>query len=283
MTDERSGPGPTCRGSSSRRARSWRRWWPGSDPSRRRDRVRRGEVDDILTRLTEARRDIDCAAEDLEMLDRRVVAWSLPRTTNGRCWPSPPSTVRPCAKTGRVGADGAVGAGPGATRRDVASDRARSSVPGPRPLRRAPGRGSGGRARRTRRRGRLGRRVRHRRRGPPGDAGADGLTVAVLAGGIDVPYPRTFRTAAPYRRHGLLVTEYPPGVRPARHRFLTRNRLVAALSGATVVIEAGLRSGAANTAAWARGPRPSGLRRARPGDVVGLGGMPRADPERGPW
>jgi DNA processing protein len=41
-------------------------------------------------------------------------------------------------------------------------------------------------------------------------------------------------------------------VRPARHRFLTRNRLVAALAGATVVVEAGARSGAANTAAWAR-------------------------------
>ena len=53
-------------------------------------------------------------------------------------------------------------------------------------------------------------------------------------------------------RQGLLVTEYPPGERPARHRFLTRNRLVAALAGATVVVEAGARSGAANTAAWAR-------------------------------
>ena len=51
---------------------------------------------------------------------------------------------------------------------------------------------------------------------------------------------------------GLVVTEYPPGVRPARHRFLTRNRLVAAMAGAAVVVEAGLRSGAANTAAWAR-------------------------------
>ncbi|PRC54297.1 DNA processing protein DprA, partial [Mycobacterium sp. ITM-2017-0098] len=37
-----------------------------------------------------------------------------------------------------------------------------------------------------------------------------------------------------------------------RYRFLTRNRLVAGLSGATVVVEAGLRSGAANTAGWAR-------------------------------
>jgi DNA processing protein len=54
------------------------------------------------------------------------------------------------------------------------------------------------------------------------------------------------------RRRGLVVSEYPPGVTPARHRFLVRNRLVAALAGATVVVEAGLRSGAANTAAWAR-------------------------------
>jgi len=82
---------------------------------------------------------------------------------------------------------------------------------------------------------------------------ADGFTVAVLAGGIDVSYP-TGHTAL-FRRiseQGLLVTEYPPGLRPQRHRFLTRNRLVAALSGATVVVEAGARSGAANTAAWAR-------------------------------
>jgi DNA processing protein len=81
----------------------------------------------------------------------------------------------------------------------------------------------------------------------------DGLTVAVLAGGVDVSYPAGH--AALLRRigeQGALVTEYPPGVRPARHRFLTRNRLVAALSGATVVVEAGARSGAANTAAWAR-------------------------------
>jgi DNA processing protein len=82
---------------------------------------------------------------------------------------------------------------------------------------------------------------------------ADGVTVAVLAGGIDVPYPAGH--AALLQRiaaQGLLISEYPPGFRPARHRFLTRNRLVAALSGATVVVEAGVRSGAANTAAWAR-------------------------------
>ena len=81
---------------------------------------------------------------------------------------------------------------------------------------------------------------------------ADGITVAVLAGGIDVPYP-SGHSALLHRiaKQGLVVSEYPPGVRPARHRFLTRNRIVAALGGATVVVEAGLRSGAANTAAWA--------------------------------
>jgi DNA processing protein len=82
---------------------------------------------------------------------------------------------------------------------------------------------------------------------------ADGFTVAILAGGIDVSYPAGH--SALFHRigeQGLLVTEYPPGLRPQRHRFLTRNRLVAALCGATVVVEAGARSGAANTAAWAR-------------------------------
>ncbi|WP_078278242.1 DNA-processing protein DprA [Mycobacteroides franklinii] len=95
----------------------------------------------------------------------------------------------------------------------------------------------------------------------------DGMTVAVLAGGVDVPYP-SGHSGLLYRitRHGLVISEYPPGVRPARYRFLTRNRLVAALSGATVVVEAGVRSGAANTAAWARAlGRPVG---AVPGPIT---------------
>ncbi|WP_319432095.1 DNA-processing protein DprA [Mycobacterium sp. RTGN5] len=81
----------------------------------------------------------------------------------------------------------------------------------------------------------------------------EGETVAVLAGGIDVLYPAGHSSLLHrISTSGLLLTEYPPGVRPARHRFLTRNRLVAALGTATVVVEAGVRSGAANTAAWAR-------------------------------
>jgi DNA processing protein len=81
---------------------------------------------------------------------------------------------------------------------------------------------------------------------------ADGVSVAVLAGGVDVPYP-SGHSALLQRiaETGLVFSEYAPGERPARYRFLTRNRLVAALSGATIVVEAGLRSGAASTAAWA--------------------------------
>ncbi|MUL80503.1 MULTISPECIES: DNA-processing protein DprA [unclassified Mycolicibacterium] len=81
----------------------------------------------------------------------------------------------------------------------------------------------------------------------------EGVTVAIVAGGIDNPYPSGHSALFHrIRQECLLVSEYPPGVAPGRLRFLTRNRLVAALSGATVVVEAGLRSGAANTAAWAR-------------------------------
>jgi DNA processing protein len=94
-----------------------------------------------------------------------------------------------------------------------------------------------------------------------------GVTVAVLASGIDVPYPSGH--SALLRRvseTGLMLSEYPPGERPTRYRFLTRNRLVAALSRATVVVEAALRSGAANTAAWATAMgRPLG---AVPGPVT---------------
>lgn len=77
-------------------------------------------------------------------------------------------------------------------------------------------------------------------------------TVAVLACGVDRAYPaghaRLLREVA---EHGLVVSEYPLGTTPARHRFLARNRLVAGLSDAVLVVEAGFRSGARNTAAWA--------------------------------
>lgn len=74
-------------------------------------------------------------------------------------------------------------------------------------------------------------------------------TVAVLAGGIDQLYPaghvELLRTVG---HQGLLLAESPPGTRPTRWRFLARNRLIAALGHTTVVVEAGARSGALNTA-----------------------------------
>lgn len=79
-----------------------------------------------------------------------------------------------------------------------------------------------------------------------------GKTVAVLACGPGISYPAAHRGLFDLiSQGGAVVSEYPPGTPPARYRFLTRNRLVAALSQATVVVEAGWRSGARNTANWA--------------------------------
>ncbi len=86
-----------------------------------------------------------------------------------------------------------------------------------------------------------------------GALGAGGLTVAVLACGIDRAYPLAHEALlARIAASGLVVSEHPPGAVPARHRFLVRNRIIAALACGTVVVEAGLRSGARSTAAEAR-------------------------------
>lgn len=78
---------------------------------------------------------------------------------------------------------------------------------------------------------------------------ADGATVAVLACGADRAYPQAHHALlARIAATGLVVSEYPPGTVPARHRFLVRNRLIAGLAAGTVVVEAGLRSGATRTA-----------------------------------
>jgi DNA processing protein len=74
-------------------------------------------------------------------------------------------------------------------------------------------------------------------------------TVAVLPCGIDCGYPAGHvgllkRIAT----SGAVVSEYPPGMPPTRHRFLQRHRLLVASTGATVVIEAGQRSGARHAA-----------------------------------
>ncbi len=76
-----------------------------------------------------------------------------------------------------------------------------------------------------------------------------GATLAVLAGGLDHLYPRgNTRLLEAIRGRHLLVSEAPPGTAPTRWRFLARNRLIAALSRATVVVEASWRSGALSTA-----------------------------------
>jgi DNA processing protein len=215
------------------------------------DRIRRAAVGSVLRTRTEARRDVDCAAVDLDVLARlggRLVvpddewpqaAFAAPRVVDPekREWVPPlvlwavgpvaltEVTVRSCAVVGtrastaygdRVTAD----ITSGLVERDMAIVSGAAY-------------GVDGSAHRA-------------------ALAADGITVAVLAGGIDVPYPSGHsgllqRISA----KGLVVSEYPPGLRPARHRFLTRNRIVAALGAATVVVEAGLRSGAASTAAWA--------------------------------
>ncbi|WP_081893440.1 DNA-processing protein DprA [Actinoalloteichus caeruleus] len=77
-----------------------------------------------------------------------------------------------------------------------------------------------------------------------------GRTMAVLASGLDAGSPAGHQTLL--RRivsgGGAVVSEYPPGTPPARHRFLVRNRLIAALGEGLVLVEAGRRSGARNTA-----------------------------------
>lgn len=82
-----------------------------------------------------------------------------------------------------------------------------------------------------------------------GALNAGGLTVAVLACGVDRPYP--MGNAALFERiadTGLLVSEWPPGADPLRPRFLIRNRVIAAGTAGTVVVEASARSGATQTA-----------------------------------
>lgn len=103
---------------------------------------------------------------------------------------------------------------------------------------------------------------------------AGGSTVVVAACGLDRSYPAHNRGLFEEiigRGAGVIISEYPPGTTPQRHRFLTRNRLAAALSTGTVVTEAAWRSGALNTLSWC-----SGLGRvamAVPGPVTTAGSL----------
>jgi DNA processing protein len=216
------------------------------------DRVRRGLVDDDVAQRTEARREIDRAAADLELLASR--GWRL-ITPDRDEWPLLAFAAFDAAEVRSRAGPPMVLWALGPERLDAVTLRA-AAVVGTRAAtvygERVAGDLAAGLAEHE---------VAVVSGGAYGIDGAahraaldcDGVTVAVLAGGLDIPYPAG-HSALLHRigQHGLVFTEYPPGVRPARHRFLTRNRLVAAAAGAAVVVEAGLRSGAANTAAWAR-------------------------------
>ena len=82
-----------------------------------------------------------------------------------------------------------------------------------------------------------------------GALSVEGVTIAVLACGVDVAYPRG-HTALIERiaSRGLVISEWPPGCAPMRHRFLVRNRVIAALTAGTIVVEAASRSGSLSTA-----------------------------------
>lgn len=223
-------------------------------PEESAQRVRRGAVGPELSRRTEARRELDCAAEDLELLHRRG---GRLLTADDDEWP----VLSLISFGGAPVRDKPQGRPPlalwtiGPLRLNEVTERAVAIVG----TRAATAYGDHVAAELSA--GLVERDVAVVSGGAYGIDGAahraalaaDGATVAVLAGGVDILYPAG-HSALLHRisRDGLLISEYPPGVRPARHRFLTRNRLVAALSSATVVVEAGLRSGAASTAAWAR-------------------------------
>ncbi len=79
---------------------------------------------------------------------------------------------------------------------------------------------------------------------------AKGLpTLSVLAHGLDRIYPAVHqRTAQEILEHGAWISEYPPNTKPERYNFIARNRIIAGLSDATLVVEAGAKSGSLSTA-----------------------------------
>jgi DNA processing protein len=89
--------------------------------------------------------------------------------------------------------------------------------------------------------------------GHRGAMAAGGITIAVLACGIDMAYPQAHHALfEQIAVDGAVVSELPPGSAPHRLRFLTRNRLIAGLAAGTVIVEAAVRSGAKRTATYTR-------------------------------
>ena len=113
-----------------------------------------------------------------------------------------------------------------------------------------------------------------------GAIAVDAPTVAVLACGADRVYPVAHEQLISHlAAEGAVVSETVPGGAPMRVRFLSRNRIIAALSVGTVVVEAALRSGALNTANWA-GRLNRNLMGVRSGHQRTLGRGAPADPHR---
>lgn len=217
------------------------------------ERVRRGAVPEAVERETGARREVELARTDLEQADRQGARLVIPEDDEWPAWPllalqvatgrgvtgvAPPLALW-IRGAGRfddavddaiaiVGARAATAYGEH-TAADLAYELASRDVP----VLSGAAYGIDGAA--------------HR-----GALAGSGITGAVLACGLDGGYPAGHvgllnRIA----EQGLVVSEYPPGTPPARHRFLVRNRLLAALAVGTVIVEAGARSGAKNTATTA--------------------------------
>ncbi len=86
-----------------------------------------------------------------------------------------------------------------------------------------------------------------------GSLSAGGVNVAFLGCGIDVCYPKQhISLAREIVKNGCVMTEYPPKTRPERYNFPVRNRLIAAISAASVVIEGKINSGSLITARYAK-------------------------------
>ena len=85
-----------------------------------------------------------------------------------------------------------------------------------------------------------------------GAMAAGGVTIALMAAGLAKFYPKgNEKLITQVTEKGAVISEYPPLCTPGRPQFLVRNRLIAAISKATVIVEGALRSGAQNTVSWA--------------------------------
>ena len=200
---------------------------PAPRPGRRRSRGRR-------TRRGPARRARGRGVAGL--------AAALPRRGGG----SGAAVVRDAAR--------ALGPRPGARWPTPSTGPCRSSARGRPRLRRARRRRGGLRARRRRHDRRVRGRLRHRRRGPPRRAqrrraAPSPCSAAASTSTTRAGTPSLLDRIADHRARAQRVPARR--TRPAKHRFLVRNRLIAALSSGTVVVEAGVRSGARNTATTA--------------------------------